>query len=344
MAYKTDFSKEHLSMVEQGLDLMRNVDYVNTNKDISKKAFEDDFRQKILAEMAGGKSLYQAFRRNKYDLFEIFEEIVNITIGEDVFESPFVERFVEVKNRGLGDRTDFYSEGGLLVVSSFAGNHWDTNRQSLDIGETVNLAKEWCYIHVYDELERFILGIVTMDKVQDKIRKSFAKFFNDRIYTCFNAIANVVPAALSAQGNSEAGLGTLVDKVQAKGGYNSITIAGTKGALRKLTAIVPDKTIAESQKEAVKNTGSLGSWEGNDLMIIPQTLIPNTYNLALNDSKVFVLGGDVKPIKLEYFGDSRTIEDTDGKKNNDQTVDLQIQTKFGLGMIIPEAFGMFEFQ
>jgi hypothetical protein len=344
MAYKTDFSKEHLSMVEQGLDLMRNVDYVNTTKDISKKAFEDDFRQKILAEMAGGKSLYQAFRRNKYDLFEIFEEIVNITIGEDVFESPFVERFVEVKNRGLGDRTDFYSEGGLLVVSSFAGNHWDTNRQSLDIGETVNLAKEWCYIHVYDELERFILGIVTMDKVQDKIRKSFAKFFNDRIYTCFNAIANVVPAALSAQGNSEAGLGTLVDKVQAKGGYNSITIAGTKGALRKLAQIVPDKMFANSQKEAKAQTGAIGDWEGNTLMIIPQTLKSGQLQVALSDSDVFILGADVKPIKLEVFGDTRTKSNTDGQENNDMSIDAQIQVKLGIGLICGQAFGKFTFQ
>lgn len=342
--YKTDFSVEHQSMVEQGLDLMRNTDYVNTNSEVSKKQFENDFRKKILDEIGGGKSLYQAYRRNKITLFEIFEEIVNDTIGEDVFESPFVDRFVEIKNRGLGDTTDFYSEGGLLVVSSFAGNHWDTNRQSLDIGEAVNLAKEWCYIHVYDELERFLLGIVTLDKVQDKIRKSVAKYFNERLYMSFNAIANVVPSALSASGNSEAALGTLVDKVQAKGGYNSITIAGTKGALRKLTSVVDQKTIAESQKEAIKNTGSLGSWEGNDLMIIPQVLVPNTYNLALNDSKVFILGADVKPIKLEYFGDARTLESTDGKGHNDQTVDLQIQTKFGLGMIIPEAFGMFEFQ
>ena len=73
------------------------------------------------------------------------------------------------------------------------------------------------------------------------------------------------------------------------------------------------------------------------------TLKSNTFELALDDNMVFILGGDVKPIKLEFIGDTRTDMDTTGKKYNDMTVDMQVQTCFGLGMLLPEYFGTFTF-
>ncbi len=94
--------------------------------------------------------------------------------------------------------------------------------------------------------------------------------------------------------------------------------------------------FADSQKEAKANTGSIGDWEGNKLMIIPQTLKSGTFELALDDSKLFIMGGDVKPIKLEFIGDTRTDMDTTGKKYNDMTVKPTeggkfLRTKTGLG-------------
>lgn len=99
--------------------------------------------------------------------------------------------------------------------------------------------------------------------------------------------------------------------------------------------------FANSQKEAKANTGSIGTWEGNKLMVIPQTLQSGTFNLALNDSQLFILGGDTKPIKLEFIGDTRSDIDTTGKKNNDMTVDIQVQTCMGLGLLLPQYAGLF---
>jgi hypothetical protein len=79
-------------------------------------------------------------------------------------------------------------------------------------------------------------------------------------------------------------------------------------------------------------------------MVIPQTLQSGTFNLALSDSDVFILGGDTKPIKLEIFGDTRTKSNTDGQENNDMSIDAQIQVKLGIGLICGQAFGKFTFQ
>jgi len=339
-----NFSKEEMKVYDLALDLGRNDFSLHVDKDkVGKKDLENYLRDTINNDILKGATLFQAYRRNNLVMFEIIEEIANVTIGEDVLHSPFIDAFVEVKNRQLGDKTAFYHEGGLLTVASFAGNHWDTNRQALDLGEEFTLPKEWIFIHVYDELERFLLNISSLDRLMDKIYKSINKYIQDRLYVQFQNVASVVPIDFVRSGNSEEVVGELCDIVQAAGGYDSLTIAGTKGALRKLAGIVPDKMFANSQREAKAQTGSIGDWEGNKLMVIPQTLKSGTFELALNDSQLFVMGGDVKPIKLEFIGDTRSDMDTTGKKNNDMTFDIQLQTLLGIGMVLPPYFGMLNF-
>ena len=341
---KFNFSTEEFKVYDLALDLARDEysAHIDTEK-VNKRDLENYLRNKINNDILNGATLYQAFRRNNIVMFEIIEEIVNTSISENVLDCPFIDAFVEVKNRYLGDKTAWYSEGGLLSVASFAGNHWDTNRQSVDLGEEFTLPKEWIFIHVYEELERFLLGIASLEKLIDVVYKSINKYIKDRLYVQFQNVADSVPVEFSAKGNSEEAVGGLCDLVAAAGGYSSLTIAGTKGALRKLAGIVPDKMFADSQKEAKANTGSIGEWEGNKLMVIPQTLKSGTFELALDDNMIFVMGGDVKPIKLEFIGDTRSDMDTTGKKNNDMTMDFQVQTCMGIGMIIPEYFGVFTF-
>ena len=341
---KINFSKEESKVYDLTLDLARNDFSMHVESDkVTKKDLEEHLRNTINNDILKGATLYQAFRRNNIVMFEIIEEIVNTTIGEDVLNSPFIDAFVEVKNRALGDTTAFYSEGGLLSVAAFAGNHWDTNRQALDLGDEITLPKEWFYIHVYEELERFLLGITPLEKMIDKIYKAINKYIQDRLYAQFQNVATAVPAEFSATGNSEEAVGNLCDLVQAAGGYSSLTIAGTKGALRKLANIIPDKMFADTQKEAKANTGSIGEWEGNKLMVIPQTLKSGTFEFALDDNMLFIMGGDSKPIKLEFIGDTRSDMDTTGKKYNDQTVDIQVQTLMGMGLVLSPYFGVFTF-
>lgn len=342
---RTNFSADEMKVFDLANDLARGDFSIHVDKEkVTRADLEDYLRDKINNDILKGATLYQAYRRNNITLFEIIEEIVNLTISNDFMEIPFIENFVEFKNRAMGDKTAWYSEGkSYLSVVSFAGNHWDTNREALDAGEEFTLPKEWVYIHVYDELERFLLGIASLERLTDVIYRSFNKYIKERIYMQFQNIMTALPSEFTANGNSEEAVGNLCDLVQAAGGYSSLTIAGTKAALRKLGAVIPDKYFANSQKEAKASTGSIGDWEGNKLMVIPQVLKQGTFELALDNDVIFILGGDNKPIKLEFIGDTRTQEVRDGRVNNDMTMELQVQTCFGLAMLLPEAMGMFKF-
>lgn len=339
-----NFSKPQLEIYNLAADLIRD-DYshhLGDNK-VDKHSLENFLRKKINEDILGGLSFRQAMRIHGAVFYTIMEEILKVHVGENIINSPFIDNFVEVKRYDLGDKTYWYSEGGLLTMSTFAGNHWDTNRQALDLGSEFTLRPEWAYIHVYEELEQFLVGIGSLEKLMDAIRKATNKFFKERIYKQFQSVSSVVPAEFVKTGNTDAALGDLCDVLQAAGGYDSLTIAGTAGALRKLVNIVPDKTFADSQREALAQTGSVGTWEGKKLFVIPQALKSGTYDTALSNDEVFILGGETKPIKLGYYGDIRIDENTDGRGNNDQTIDIQVQTKFEIGMVLPPYFGKFVF-
>ena len=342
---RINFSTDEMKVFELANDLARGDFSAHVDKEkVTREDLENYLRDTINKDILGGMTLYQAFRRNNTVIFEIIEEIVNITISNDFVDIPFIDNFVEFKNRALGDKTAWYSEGkSYVTVASFAGNHWDTNRESLDAGEEYTLEKEWVYIHVYDEFERFLLGIASLERLTDVIYKSFNKYIKERTYVMFQSVMDVVPAEFTSNGNDEEAVGDLVDLVQAAGNYSNITIAGTKGALRKLARVIPDNYFADSQREAKASTGTIGEWEGNKLMVIPQVIKQGTFELALDNDVIYIMGGDVKPIKVEFIGDTRTQEVKDHRINNDMSYDLQVQTLFGMGFELPAAFGCFHF-
>lgn len=288
-----------------------------------------------------GLKPHQALRRNKNAVYEIIEEMIDIVVAEDVLKSAFIDQFVEVKNRVFGDRTDWVTEGdSLLTVASFAGNHWDTDRQYFDSGEKFTLGSEWAYVHVYMEFERFMLGIDSWEKLTTAVTKSFAQFINERIFAQFHGIASAVPSEFSYQGNEEDAILELCEKLQVFGGYNNLTICGTQAALRKLGNILPIELLPEALKEQRALTGAYGVWNGYTLMRIPQVKKNDAFELALDNDKLFIVGTDSKPIKLEYIGDSRTKMIDDEHVNNDLTLEFQVQTKFAIGTLLPEYFGM----
>ena len=342
---RTNFSTDEMKVFDLANDLARGDFSLHVDKEkVGRADLENYLRDTINNDILKGATLYQAYRRNNIVLFEIIEEIVNLTISNDLIEIPFIDNFVEFKNRALGDKTAWYSEGkSYVTVASFAGNHWDTNREALDAGAEYTLEKEWVYIHVYDEFERFLLGIASLERLTDVIYKSFNKYIKERTYVMFQSVMDVVPAEFTVNGNSEEAVGALCDLVMAAGGYSNLTIAGTNGALRKLANVIPNNYFADSQREAKAKTGNIGEWEGKRLMVIPQVIKEGTFELALDNDTLFIMGGDVKPIKVEFIGDTRTQNVTDNRVNNDMTYDLQVQTLFGMGFELPQAFGMFRF-
>lgn len=302
--------------------------------------FIDEAARRGFAEILESETLnWQAWRKHKVEVFEIIEDVLKVTLPDAWDQSYFYNELVEVKNLLLGQKNEFIVEdNSTLIVSKFSGNHWNIDRQKLPAGKVFSVSTEWIGVRVYDELERFLKGVVTLVQMFDKIQDAIQKEIDARVYSAFNGAGTYLPAAFKETGSfdKDTFLG-LCTKVQIACQRN-IRIAGTRVALSKLSNSTPVAWVSENMKEEKNTTGRIRIWEGINTVEIPQTFIRGTYTVKSSDNILYVLPENYKPVKLFYEGDVRTLE-LNEKQTIDQTIDVQTQTKLGVGLVFDSLFG-----
>ncbi len=305
-------------------------------------AYTDDAIRQAFKEIIGGETLtYQAWRRHKIEVFEIIEEVLNTNLPDAWNLSPFYNELVEVKNGSLGDKNEYTVEDhSMLVVSKFSGNHWNTDRQKLIGKKAFTLDTEWFYIRVYDELERFLKGTVTIAEMFARLQTSFQRDFDSRVYSAFTSAPVYLPGKFIESGSlTKDNLTRLIDRVETANGKPA-RIVSTKVGLAKLDALVPSQWISDAMRDEKHTTGLLRVWDGHQTLVIPQCFTFGTYDFRISDTTVLVLPADYKPIKFYFEGDTRSRE-YGHEDTQDMTIDVQLQTKAGIGVVFSNLFGQY---
>lgn len=133
----------------------------------------------------------------------------------------------------------------------------------------------------------------------------------------------------------------LIQRVQTASQKN-VVLAGTKTALANIAEGIDANWISQSQKEEMATTGALLNLTGLGVTAIeiPQTFIRGTYDFKVDNKSIYVLPDLEKPIKLYFEGDTRA-RDLSEQQTHDQTVDSQVQTKLGHGVVLSSLFGKY---
>lgn len=314
-----------------------------TNYAADKAKYTDEAVRNAFYEILGEDKLtYQNWRRHKIEIFEIIEEVLNTNLPDAWDSSPFYNEMVEVKNFLLGQKNEFIVEDhSTLIVSKFSGNHWNTDRQKLIGNKSFSLDTEWFYIRVYDELERFLKGINTVEGMFAKLQEGLQKDIDSRVSSAFTGANIYLPGTFLETGSlTTDNMFRLVSRVETESGKTA-RIAGTKMGLAKLNSLVDSSWVSDDMKNERNTTGRVRIWEGVQTVEIPQCFKQGTYDFRVPDTTLFVLPADTKPIKLFFEGDTRSRE-LGSSDTQDQTIDYQIQTKLGVGVIFNDLFGEYQ--
>ena len=310
--------------------------YSTGNEACINKAVRESFFE-ILGE---DKITHRNWKKHKDEIYEIIEESLNLTLPNAWNESQFYNTLVEVRNGLLGVKNEFVvNDPSTLVVAEFSGNHYTTDRQKLPGKRSFSLPTSWLYIDVYDDLERFLLGITTVQELFEKLRESFQKHIDSKVYSAFVGAGAYLPAVFTETGTFvKDNMLDLIMRVQVATGKTA-RIAGTKQGIAKL----PTDTfwISENMKDERHTSGRLRSWEGIETIEIPQVFVPGTYDFKVSNTMLYILPDGSRPVKLWYEGDTRTREVT-AKDADDQTVTNQVQTKVGVGVVFDNLFGTYD--
>lgn len=305
------------------------------------KYTDEAIRQAFFEILGDDKLTFKNWRKHKTEVFEIVEEVLNITLPDAWNESVFYNELVDVKNFLLGQKNEFtVDDNSTMMVSRFAGNHWNIDRQKLPAGKTFQTETDWYSIRVYDELERFLKGIQTVEKMYSKLQESLQKDIDARIYSSFNGAGVYLPSAFQESGAFvKDTMLELIQKVQIEAG-KSVRIAGTKQALASLEGALTDQWISEEMKNEKHTTGRIKIWEGVNTIEIPQVFIKGSYDFKIDNKSLFILPENYKPIKLYFEGDTRSKERTEND-TDDSTIDYSVATKLGIGVVFESLFGKY---
>lgn len=350
MSKLANFSTEKQQLIALGIDTYTGdvANYVAKDVDTSAGSMDDVMRERFEKDVLHGEKYnYRTYRKYKNDIFEILETVLDQTLPEGWSENEFFDRFVETIRVDLGDKNEFYAEdNGYFTVSKFSGNHWDTIRERMDIGKSFSVETSWWEVHFYNEFERFMKNIDSWTKLMDKARKSFLQAFQNAVYAAFSQMSDMAPEGFVGHGSlatdtERDALLELIDKVETANGVKPILV-GTGAALRKLQKNIDENWIAQSAKEERKNNGIVSSWEGYDLMPIPQVFKQGTFDFALSTTQILIVATNAKPIKFVFEGDSRLKETNDNRDNMDQTLEGQVQVKAGLASVTSDVIGYWD--
>lgn len=307
------------------------------------KYTDQAIRETFYEILGNDKLTWQGWRNHKNEIFTVMENVLTTNLPLAWEGSRFYDQFVEVKNAALGDKNEFVVEdNSVLAVSRFSGNTWDVDRQKLQGKKGFSVPTDWSYIRVYDDLERFLKGTITLPQMINKMQSSLQKDIDARIVTAFNGAGDSLPAQFQESGSYDKFVMTeLIQRVQTASS-KEVVLAGTKRALASIITANEAALLSESQKEEIATKGALLNLTGLGVqgIEIPQAFVRGTYNFSVRNDVIYVLPNDEKIIKLFYEGDTRARE-LGEKDTHDQTIDTQVQTKLGVGVVFNNLFGQY---
>lgn len=314
------------------------------SKDVTTDQANEILRQKI-NEMLPPRQLTGKIRYNDFvkfvpQVFDIISEVLYISVIEAYKSIPFFQKVVDFRVLALGDQNEFVvKDSSYAMVRKFAGNTWDTERQKMAPDRAISMPTEWFFTHVYEELERFLIGATSIDELMTWMENGWIKHINDMISTVFNGAGSKLPSVFNQTGTLSVDIMRELTSRVRTASRGAIEIYGTEMALAQLNDLA-DIKYSENMINEVYNTGRLGKWMGIDVVEIPQYFNYGTYDFGVRNDELFILPAGIKPIKFVDEGETRSLVKNEND-NHDQTYAVQLQRKMGCGLIMPTLFGKF---
>lgn len=312
---------------------------VDTNFATADNAKNAEVLRQELIDVNGGKTTvsYKDIRDNRA-IFQIIELILEATVLSGFKDNPFFEKFVDYRNLKLGDSNSFYiPDNSLFTVADTAEGIYGVRRQRINKGQNVTIPTQLKTIHVYEEANRLLSGRMDIVEFLDKMEKSFMNRRGQDIYNTFLNGIGQLNAAFTANGAFvENTLLTICENVQAATG-NEPMIIGTRTALRAVNTAI----VSEKMRESHNELGYYGTFNGVNMMRIPQIHAQGTFNFLITNRDLFVVTSDTNPVKFVTEGDA-LMESTDSIfKNADMTMDIFAGEKNGVALVMDQVWGQY---
>ena len=295
---------------------------------------QEVIREKI-NELCGGEFNYYSFMDNKYKVFQVLAE--TLEVATSYIEDTAMDVLVEYKDVNEGDSLTFIVEDpALFSVAQTAVGTNDIARQRLS-GKRIPTVEFNLSVKIYEELKMFMAGRVDFAKMITKVAKSFNVHVANLIAQAMFSSYNALQAPYLATGAFErAKLLDLCAEIEMNG--QAPVIMGTKKAVSHLIADLTD--APETVKEQVWNAGFIGNYFGSPVVVLPQGRYAAGEKIC-DDSTLIVIPQGEKPVKFAWAGQALVAESMDGTDNTLQQVEYLMSRPALMAVIVYNNFAMY---
>lgn len=299
-------------------------------------------------DLKSDKKRKRALQKHAMEVYELIEDDVDFRVETGFRDNEWFNDFVDMRNIKLGDSETYWSkENILLTVAKISGDHHDLTMQNLNEGESYTVHTSKYGVKIGKDIDLILLGRVDYTTLVDKIAEAFIYHIQT---TCYEEVYN---AAAKLPNNSQfnktgalaaatkPAFDELVEDVSTANNAEVI-IMGTKIALKKLNALADVDWRSASQKESVANTGRLGSYEGTELIEIPQRFAANDVTKKLVDNNMLLIFAKTDNKFVKFVDKGETEITTEGEAKGENADDFQkyeVQREMGVGTVLPKYFG-----
>lgn len=310
---------------------------VVAGKNYSVESVEGTLRERFKALAPN----YNAFRRNKLDIFELIQETV-----DEVAPNKIIERigdFSEVKNYSQGQRPKFKVKKGKNNVKRFI-----TKVGLGGVYERVRLDKDEFTVDThavggsaYVEWEAYLDGQMDFSELCDLIIEGIEEQVYVEVRDALIATYDKLPTANKhTHGSTDMKeLRRIINTVQAYSG-GTVNIFCTPAFASTLE--IDAKYVGEADKTDMRNQGFLGKVYGANVITIPQSFEDETNTAKIfSDQYAFIVpsGGsaDEKIVKVILEGET-IVKDIE---NRDNSLEFQAYKKLGTAVVATNHFGVY---
>lgn len=278
----------------------------------------------------------KAIRRNKVKIFEIIEETLDLNIDDNL--SNQFEDWVEYRNIARGDKQAFYMpDDQVFKVALIADGTQNLKRQRIRGGQSISVGTKNYGVKIYEELDRFLAGLVDWNAMIQNVARSFAIQIRDEVMNAiidnFSEVGAEYQETYAGADASEAELLALAQKVSART-RQEVAIYGTKLALHK---VKPD-VASDAQRGERNATGYYDQIAGINMYELEQT-INSDGEFELRDDFLLILPVvRDRMVKVVNEGES-FVNETAPEDNASLDLEYTMTNRMGIAIIPSSVYG-----
>lgn len=307
--------------------------YAGKVEGYSNQGGEEVLRKAIL-EKLGGEWTYANFQRNKWDVYGLIQEMIDVNINRltrDAFSD-----FTEIVNTNLGDAPEFKVKNKNLFQVAVIADGINSVRRQRKLDSKLQTSAFKLAIAIYEEFERFITGRIDWADLVDTLSESFNYEIATQIASAFEGAYNDINANLKKSTNSagvDDELTKIINKVEGATG-RKCKVYGTSEALGNIKGASGDL-----EKEDIRNFGVVRRFKGTDLVKLQNVYDEKNNVWALRNDMLYVIPDGEKIIRMGIEGGVTILEDTTGMTRDDQQVEMSMMQKMHIGVLVASKFG-----